>query len=69
MRGKGFMSTHQPDKNHNKFLIIERFLNYILRPESYDQIKANPDTEKISMSDWVRVAVDTALLNMNIRRN
>ena len=37
-------------------------LTVSLRPKAYNQIKAITDEEKISMADWVRAAVDEALL-------
>ena len=36
-------------------------LTVALHPEAYDQIKAITNEEKISMADWVRAAVDSAL--------
>ena len=41
--------------------VFTKSLTVALQPEAYDQIKAITDKQKISMADWVRVAVDAAL--------
>ena len=48
-----------------KRAVFTKSLSFALRPEAYDQIKAIADEQQISMADWVRAAVDEALLNLN----
>ena len=36
-------------------------LTIALKPEAYEQIKQITDAEQISIAEWVRDAVDTAL--------
>ena len=45
-----------------KQAVFTKSLTVALRPETYNQIKAITDEEKISMADWVREVVDAALL-------
>jgi hypothetical protein len=40
-------------------------LTVSLRPEAYDQIKQITDEKHISIGQWVRDAIDTALLKNN----
>jgi predicted HicB family RNase H-like nuclease len=40
-------------------------LSVALQPDHYDQIKEITDDEQISMAQWVRQAVATALNNIN----
>jgi len=38
-------------------------LTIALHPDAYEQIRRITDTERISMAEWVRAAVDAALEN------
>jgi hypothetical protein len=44
-----------------KQAVFTKSLSFALRPEAYDEIKAIADEQKISMADWVRAAVDSAM--------
>jgi len=47
-----------------KQAVFTKSLTIALRPEAYEQIKAITDEKRISMADWVREAVDAALLTL-----
>jgi len=54
------MSKHQPHRNHNKFLITDRSLNYILRPVQVRK-ENYPYTYRIeNMDEEISVTVDRA---------
>lgn len=46
-----------------KQAVYTKSLTIALCPEAYEQIKAITDECQISMADWVREAVDAALVN------
>jgi predicted DNA-binding protein len=44
-----------------KQAIFTKSLTISMPPEQYEQIKQITDQERISMGEWVREAIDTAL--------
>jgi hypothetical protein len=45
-----------------KQAVFIKSLTVALRPEAYEQIKEITDSKRISMGEWVRDAVEAALL-------
>jgi hypothetical protein len=57
-----FKSRKKQEEVIMKQAVFIKSLTIALRQEVYDQIKAITDEKRVSMADWVREAVDTALL-------
>ena len=57
-------STQQEDRIM-KTALYTKSLTVSLRPEIYDQIKRITDEKHISIGEWVRDAIETALLKKN----
>ena len=47
-----------------KTALYTKSLTVSLRPEAYEQIKAITDEKRISMADWVRAALDDAIVTI-----
>jgi hypothetical protein len=57
-------SRKKQEETIMKQAVFTKSLTVALRPEAYEHIKAITDEKRISMADWVREAVDAALLTL-----